>query len=148
MVPGRGGGRRRRVLLVAAVVAGVLAALLVVHLLVQPPSSGDTRHVNRRVIDAGVHDTQDIDAAMDAVEQEFSQGFHDCTMTDLWFDAATSSEPAYEAEYGPQEVIVLHSSITVGSRADPSLNRGSGYDWEWILLRSEGIWSVVAHGQG
>lgn len=115
--------------------------------LVLPRMHGDTSHVDRRVVNLGDRSEQDVEAAMDAVEERFASGFRDCALTDLWFDAERRN-PEYEEEYGADNVLVLDSKFTTGPWADPSLNPGSGYTWEWIVVRGETGWTVVADGQG
>lgn len=106
-------GRRGIVIGITAAV-GVLALAAVGLLLLLPPGTGGTSHVNRRVADAGGRGQQDIDAAMDVVEQEFVGGHEDCAPTDLWFGARADREPGYQDGYGAENVLVLDSRFATG----------------------------------
>ena len=138
---------RRTTAIVAAVAVCTTALVAACLFLVLPRMHGDTSHVDRRVVNIGDRSEQDVEAAMDAVEERFASGFRDCALTDLWFDAERRN-PEYEEEYGADNVLVLDSRFTTGRWADPSLNPGSGYTWEWIVVRGETGWTVVADGQG
>ena len=138
---------RRTTAIVAAVAVCALGLVAACLFLVLPRMHGDVSHVDRRVVNLGDRSEQDVEAAMDAVEEHFASGFRDCALTDLRFDAGRR-EPEYEEEYGADNVLVLDSRFTTGRWADPSLNPGSGYTWEWIVVRGETGWTVVADGQG
>ena len=138
---------RRTTAIVAAVAVCALGLVAACLFLVLPRMHGDVSHVNRRVVNIGDRSEQDVEAAMDAVEERFASGFRDCALTDLWFDAERRN-PEYEEEYGADNVLVLDSKFTTGPWADPSLNPGSGYTWEWVLVRTGTGWSIKNYGSG
>ena len=90
---------RRTTAIVAAVAVCTTALVAACLFLVLPRMHGDTSHVDRRVVNIGDRSEQDVEAAMDAVEERFASGFRDCALTDLWFDAERRN-PEYEEEYG------------------------------------------------
>ena len=138
---------RRTTAIVAAVAVCALGLVAACLFLVLPRMHGDVSHVNRRVVNIGDRSEQDVEAAMDAVEERFASGFRDCALTDLWFDAERRN-PEYEEEYGADNVLVLDSKFTTGPWADPSLNPDSGYTWEWVLVRTDAGWSIKSYGSG
>ena len=138
---------RRTTAIVAAVAVCTTALVAACLFLVLPRMHGDTSHVDRRVVNIGDHSEQDVEAAMDAVEEHFASWFRDCALTDLRFDAGRR-EPEDEEEYGADNVLVLDSRFTTGRWTDPSLNPGSGYTWEWVLVRTGTGWSIKSYGSG
>lgn len=113
--------------------------------------SGNVSHVERSLEESERYTKQDIETAMDIVENQFKVGFPGCTLTKLWYDESYSAEqePEWGAQYEADEAIVLLSDFEVGSSGgDGSLNPNETYtDWKWILIRQKGgTWNLETWG--
>lgn len=100
-----------------------------------------------------IYSDEDIQSAMDTVEEYFSRHFSGCTLKRLWYpgDEAVDEWEDFAISNDADEAIVIYSSFDVDSSGgDGSLNPNSTYDnWDWILVRDEGgKWRHVDHGYG
>lgn len=113
-------------------------------------SPGKVSDVKVTMEPSSIYSEDDIQAAVTAAEEYFSENFNGCEMLEIAYpgDDITLREQEYrEAE----DVIVLISSFHVGRNGgDGSLNQNDTYeDWLWILEKDkDGNWNHVDHGYG
>lgn len=114
----------------------------------------DVSNVERTIGYSALYGDESIDAAFDAVERKFSEGFAGCELLELRYDAEVENKYADEAtrywqQHG-QELLIVESSF----RTDASV-AGSGFDpnhtynrWQWRLVRTQDDagWKVVDWG--
>ena len=140
----------------AAFLAALAALALVIGAAVwsAQDKKADVSNVERISGYSALYDEKLIDAAFDAVEQKFSEGFAGCTLLELRYDADVENKYAndtmhYLQEHG-QELLIVESSF----RTDESVT-GSGFEpnhtytgWQWRLVRPQDKagWEVVDWG--
>lgn len=130
-----------------------LLVILIVVLLYFLPRGGDIRPVRREIGQSTYYSTEDIERAMDIVEQHFKKEFEGCTLLTLTYEEEFSdrSVSGWAENYNAEEAIVLHSSFWVDKKGgDGSFNPSSLYTkWQWILTRNPGEnWKLQTWGYG
>ena len=105
---------------------------------------GNIKHAKKVVGTSVIYTPEEIESAMDVAMDYFDKEFEGCTLLEISYDEAQSSDAAdeYEERWNTQ-VIVLYSSFDVDSNGgDGSFNPNSTYrGWNWILSRSDnGEW--------
>lgn len=98
-----------------------------------------------------VYTEEEIQAAMDVVEEKFDKDFEDCQLLRLEYIEGKylSDYEHYAKRCGVDRVIVLESDFSTGPNVPPSLNQNHTYDnWKWILIDDGSGWSVWTNGYG
>lgn len=112
---------------------------------------GHVNAISRRPIESTLFEVQEVEAAMDVVEQTFKQDYTGCTLIDFWYDEAFSDEydENWAKQYEADEAIVLLSTFHVGTTwIDSTLEPDTTYpNWQWILVRNDdGPWELKTWG--
>lgn len=114
------------------------------------PSGGLTAGHRRTVGASAVYSRADIESAMDEAERAFQMNFSGCVLRSLTYDEARcgKANEAWAASSGANQAIVLTSDFYVIS-GDGSLEERETYrNWQWILTRDDGPWTVITWGYG
>lgn len=119
-----------------------LSLILVIALLTAVLCScgGNIKHAKKEIGPSVIYTPEEIERAMDVAMDYFDKEFEGCTLLEIYYDEAKSSDVAdeYEDRWDSQ-VIVLYSSFDVDSNGgDGSFNANSTYyGWNWILSRTD-----------
>lgn len=130
---------------------GILAALLLGAALICGYTRGDVKNVERIVGESEVHDTKDIEKAIDAVVRAFEREFPGCTLLEVVYDEEVSEKHSDEwaEQYEADEAIVLFSSFYVDEKGGKgNLNPDYTYkNYQWVLIRDRwGGWKIQTTG--
>jgi len=114
---------------------------------------GNTAFAQRQIGKSEQFSREEIQDAMDMVENTFARKFSGCTLLQLTYDETYSEKyaPEWAENYEAQEALVLLSSFTTGpSSVAGGFNPNDLYTrWQWILTRSDGrVWELRTWGYG
>ena len=122
---------------------GILLPLILCALLLSA-CAGNTSNAWRNGMDlSAVYSAEEVNDAMDAVEDHFRAEFPGCDLMNVRYDesAEVLGEQAGWADYyGAEDAIVLFSDFTTPRWVeDNSLQPNDCYiNWKWVLTREEG----------
>ncbi len=114
------------------------------------PAGGLTAGHRRTVGGSAVYTRADIESAMDEAERAFQMNFAGCVLRSLTYDEARygKANDAWAESSGAAQAIVLTSDFYV-IFGDGSLEERETYrNWQWILTRDDGPWTVITWGYG
>ena len=119
----------------------LLAALLLLS------ACGKVSGVKETIGPSAIYTEQEIENAMNVVKRQFSAGFEDCVLLELWYDEEVSLREADEwaEQYGAKEAIVLLSDFYVTKNPTFSSNT-TMKNWSWVLVRNNGGWELKTSG--
>lgn len=131
----------------------VLLVCFACMILLSACGEGNTSNVKTHKVDSKMYSQEEITAAIDVIEGEFtSREWKGCTLKEIYYagDEESKNCKDWAERNNADDVIVLMSTFTTSSTADSSLNPNDTYDnWEWILVRTKGgKWKHVDHGYG
>ena len=142
--------KRNGILAVIAALALVIGAAV----LMAKNRKADVSNVSRIIGYSALYEDETINAAFDAVQKIFSEGFAGCTLLELRYDADVENKYANETmrywqEHGQELLIVESSFRTDESVAGSGLEPNRTYDnWHWHLMRTEDNkgWEITGWG--
>ena len=101
---------------------------------------GYVSSTSRRAIETTLFEVQEIESAMEVVENTFKKDYSGCQLIDLWYDETFSSTyaPEWAKQYEADEAIILLSTFhTADTWVSEGLEPDKTYpQWQWILVRS------------
>ena len=132
-----------------------LVALVLTLLCVLPLTAcgGKTDMAVVSLDDSALYSEEELLDAVDGVMNTFQRGYEDCTLLNVEYDEKFSLERAdgWAEQYGTGEVIILLTDFYVGFDAQavgPMNPGGVCSDYQWILSRSGGRWTLQDRGYG
>ena len=103
---------------------------------------GYVSSTSRRAIETTLFEVQEIESAMEVVENTFKKDYSGCQLIDLWYDETFSSTyaPEWAKQYEADEAIILLSTFhTADTWVSEGLEPDTTYpQWQWILVRNKG----------
>ena len=113
---------------------------------------GNVSNVHKDIESSQVFETNEIEAAMDVVIDDFKHNFHGCTLKELSYsdEKCLDTSLAWKDEYNADKAIVIKSVFDVPVKgASAAFNPGTTYTWyDWVLIFEENDWIIKNKGMG